>query len=199
MMAIKRLARGIESKRSLTIMLPLLFSLLFSTASAPAATTLYTQTDELACGDTRVKVFTTCTIGDIEDPQECTKQYFLFTDQRTGTELKVKASGRPSSDPIEPGSKTKILDGLAWRWGCVRGKAGQYIMIDYGTGGNCETCEWVDIFDLNGRKVLTDRSDKDRRTDREIRRFRKKWKALGLPDRWPGDSLVRITTKRTDR
>jgi len=171
----------------------ILFLLLVSVASGEE---LYTRTDELSCGDAKVQAVTTCTEETNPYFPRCTGQHFIFSNQRGRTSVRVKASGEPGDDRI---GTMPALGGLAGNWACVKGKAGLYILIDYWTGGNCETCEWCEVFDLKGRKVLTDKTDKYVKTDREMVRFNKKWDSLGLPDPWPEDSFISIKVLKTDR
>jgi len=174
--------------------------LLCLTAGAARSEGLYTRTDELLCGDTKVQAFTTCTEETDPHIPICTEQHFLFINEQAGTSVKVRASGRRTiAEPIKPRGTMMILDGLAWEWACVKGKAGLYVIIDYGTEGNCETCEWAEVFDLKGRKVLTDKSDKASRTARERERFSKKYDSLGLPNPWPFDAFTPIKLLKKDK
>jgi hypothetical protein len=79
------------------------------------------------------------------------------------------------------------------------GKAGPYIIINYSTAGTCGACEWSEVFDLKGKKVLTDKSDNDPPTNRQIERFNKKWDSLGLPNPWPEKAFIDIKLQKKDR
>jgi hypothetical protein len=177
----------------------LVLFLVFVTFALGAGPKLHMQIDELSCGDVRVRAFTTCTKETGGPIPDCTEQHFLFSNQRTGISVRIPASGRlilPDSD--EPKETMKILNGVAASWACVRGKAGPYVIMNYYTGGTCETCEWSEVFDANGRRLLTDKSDKDP-TDKEVKRFNKKWDSLGLPNPWPWNSFTLIKLQDTDK
>lgn len=172
--------------RMVGVQAPMLFLLLLISITPVHATDLHTRTDELMCGGTKLSVYTTCIEETTEGPQ-CTEQRFIFLDRKTGASAKAEGPGRRTIEaPIEPKGHVWFLDRVASAWGCFRGKGGPYVVTYGGNGGNCETCEWWEVFDLKGRKLLTDKSDKARRTDRERERFDKKWESLGLPS---GDVL----------
>jgi hypothetical protein len=88
------------------------------------------------------------------------------------------------------------LDALAWRWACVKGKTGSYVIIDYATGGNCRTCEWIEIFDTKGRRLEQDGPNK---TTPSISRFLRKWESLGLPETLPEDAYFVIKPRQEGR
>ena len=72
--------------------------LIFITPAQGAGPKLYTRTDEMWCGDTKVQAFTTCTDGTVRPIPDCTEQHFLFSNKRAGTSVKIRASGRPFVD-----------------------------------------------------------------------------------------------------
>jgi hypothetical protein len=157
---------------------------------------LYTRVDELSCGDAKVQAVTTCALEPNPHFPECTEQHFLFFNRRAGTSVRVKASGEPAEEQF--GAFT-MLGGLAGEWACVRGKAGLYVVIGYWTGGNCGTCEWSEVFDLTGKRLVTDKRDNELEINRIGRRFDRKWDSLGLPNPWPSNSFTRIKVLKTDK
>lgn len=149
-----------------------------------------TATDELSCGEVKVKVVTTCT--DERSPQpDCIRQHFVFSNQETGASVKVQGSGRlVKGDPPE---NFASLDALAVHWACVKGKAGPYVLIDYSTGGRCDSCQWHELFDLKGKRLATSQVVDPYGPDT---RFTKKWDSLGLPEPWPGkESRIKLRRK----
>jgi hypothetical protein len=175
-----------------------IFFLLVSTAACGEE--LYTRKDELQCGDVLVRAFTTCTEETDLPLPNCTEQHFIFSNQRTGTLVKIRASGKRSvAEPIEPTGTMMILDGLAGDWACVKGKSALYVILRYGNGGNCGPCEWYEVLDLKGRKLLTDKKKGEPIADRKTERFYKKWDSLGLPNPWPWSSFSSIKLQKTDK
>jgi hypothetical protein len=170
----------------------LFLSVLFFSIAPVHATVLFTQTDELSCGDTKVKAFTTCTDEAGPPVSNCTEQRFLVVNRQTGASVKIQVSGRRSTERAPT-----ALGGLAMDWACIRGKTGPYVIMGCWSGGNCETCEWHEVFDSKGRRVLTNKTDEATRTDRETTRFDRKWRLLGLPDPWPSDSFTPIKLRET--
>jgi hypothetical protein len=167
--------------------------LLLFMSTAVSGEGLYTRKDELQCGDVLVQAFTTCTQEPVALLPDCTEQHFIFSNQRTGTSVRIKASGEKAEEQI---GTMKILSGLAGDWACIQGKAGLYVILNYWTGGNCGPCEWSEVFDLKGRRLATDRGAK---TEANNGRFKKKWDALGLPQPWPRNSFTSIKVLKTDK
>ncbi len=161
-------------------------------STTPLAAELYTRTDELSCGDAKVQAVTTCITEPNPHFPECTEQHFLFSNPKAGISVRIRASGEPADERT---AGMTILGGLAGDWACVKGKAGLYVVIGYWTGG---ICEWDEVFDLKGRRVLAEKGD-CRPTDRETIRFNKKWDSLGLPNPWPWNSFTNIRVLKTDK
>jgi len=70
---------------------------------------LYTRMDELSWGNTVVQAYTTCTEDSHDDDTAvCTEQHFLFINKKTGTAVKVDASGKPVVERDLAGGKIKI-------------------------------------------------------------------------------------------
>jgi hypothetical protein len=170
------------------------FSILFLfLCTAASGEGLDTRKDELQCGDVLVQAFTTCTREEVILFPDCTEQHFIFSNQRTGTSVRIKGSEEKAEEQI---GTLKILSGLAGDWACIRGKAGLYVILNYWTGGNCGPCEWSEFFDLKGRRLATDKGAK---TEANNGQFKKKWDALGLPQPWPRNSFTSIKVLKTDK
>ncbi len=157
---------------------------------------LYTQTDELSCGDVKVQAFTTCTsCSTVLTDSECTEQHFLFINSNEEMSRKVTASGQLKERYAAHGKKMgKWLDALAGAWACLRGRHGSFVIIGYANGGNCPHCEWYEIFDLKGHMLASSRvpTTATKKGEERIRdAFGRKYNALGLPMPWP-DSSIRL-------
>jgi hypothetical protein len=178
----------------------LYFAILFLLMGTPAhGRELYTRTDELSCGNTLVQAFTTCTAESEEYPW-CTEQHFLFRNKTTGAFTRVEASREPVVGRDREGGRIGIwLSMVAARWACLRGKSQSYVVIDYGGSGVCDYCWRDEIFDLNGRKLASQKRT-DSTTNDTVTRFARKWRSLGLPPYpWPLDEFVSIRLIKTDR
>jgi hypothetical protein len=161
-----------------------------------------TVEDRLVCGDTDVRAFTTCGPDPyIADLLECTEQYFLLTDAKTGMSTRIPGSGRLEKSLGAHGKDMGTwLNGVAWEWACVKGRGRRYVMIGYTRGGICIGCEWYELFDLKGHQVAGSKSSPsatEEEATRVVRAFDKKCDALGLPKHWP-DSWFR-TLRYSDR
>jgi hypothetical protein len=159
-------------------------------ATAARGEGLYTRTDELSCGNTVVHAFSTCYV-DPEHADDCAEQHFLFVKKTSGAFTRVRASGEPVATTNSKDKRGIWLYGLAWRWACLKGKAGNYVVIDYSAGGNCDTCEWREIFDLTGRRLAT-----SRKSEAGATRFDKEWDSLGLARHSPEKAFVDIKLQK---
>ena len=121
---------------------------------------LYTRTDELSCGNTVVKAFTTCTEDSHDlDTAVCVDQHFIFINKKTGAAVKVGASGKPIVERDLAGGKIKIkYDALARDWACLEG-VGSFIYLNYSEkaepGEGLST--WEELLDLKGKRLASDR------------------------------------------
>ena len=151
--------------------------------------------DRLACEDTEVRVFTTCT-SDPTVPLDapCTEQHFLFVNEKEKMSRRVPASGRLREVRGAHGVKMgKRLDALAEDWACMKGRDNKsFVFIGYYTGGICDRCEWWEIFDLKGRRLASSKvpeSVGEKEAERIRHAFIRKNNALGLPRRWPDSAF----------
>lgn len=128
-----------------TISITFSFSL---TAFNTFAAEPYIKTAELICGDVRVIVTTKCADDSYPAYPDCQKQQFVFSNLKTGHTQKLDANGRLIKS--KSSTATSVLDGLASNWTCVNGKKATYIVSGYYNGGNCEECEWYEIYSLQG-------------------------------------------------
>lgn len=98
----------------------------------------YSVTDELVCGDVRIKSNANC-------PSEHDSPSWRF-----GCDQKLFF-----------GEKMLDKPGTATEWGCIQSikSSNYYIVIDFSTGGNCWACEWTNVYNLKGNLVISDEMD----------------------------------------
>ncbi len=170
---------------------------ILSLSSVVSAGDLYTAEDRLVCGDTEVRASTTCTsASDTVLSSECSEEYFVFSNSKEKVSRRISASGRLRERYGNHGKwMGKWLDALASEWACLKGGKGSYILIYYANGGNCNRCEWYEIFDLHGNMLATDKVGPQATHNEEERitkAFDKKYDALNLPMPWPHSSFQTI-------
>jgi len=163
-------------------------------ASVCYASDLATVEDRLVCGNTEVRVFTTCGSKPEADLfMECTEQHFLFVDRGGKILARVPGSARLSQRLRDDGKDMGTwLDALARGWACLKGRNSSFVVITYWNGGNCSRCEWYEIFDLKGHRLATSEVPpwvSEKKEERIGKAFGKKYDALGLPMPWPHSSF----------
>lgn len=111
----------------------------------------YSVTDELVCRDVRIKAITECAEALDTPSGACINQkIFLVSKENKGKLVKDLIDDKSNID-------NEVLNGKAISWGCVKDKENRkYIAISYGTGGHCSFCEWAEIYDLQGKLLITD-------------------------------------------
>ena len=112
----------------------------------------------LDCDDRTITVEATCS-GEADDAMlMCSRQTLTVADRATGAPGSVREFA-PAPDPDKsapPGIEEKI-GALA----CIRSKTDErFVLADMYNGGNCEACEWHELYDWDGKLVA---SDRDRR------------------------------------
>ena len=203
-------------KRFMAAALFLFFSILLVLMSDIASGEgLYTRVDELSCGNTVVKAFTTCTEDSHHlDTAVCTDQHFIFINKKTGLAVKIDASGKPVVGRDLAGGKIPIrYDALARDWACLKSRTGSYVYIEYLeiTDPTEEYASWEELLDLKGRTLANERrvlfskwsgSRKtwERASERIEAKFNKVWNSKGLPRHpAPDYDFVPIQIFKTDR
>jgi lysozyme family protein len=165
----------------------------------------YTNKSEILCNDVKVQIQTTCFSGnDLPFPPNgpypyCTSQKIFFTNIKTGEIFSKITSGELVND-ASPDKLVFIrpLDGLASGYACVKGNSDSYVLIEYYNGGNCEACEWHEIYTLRGEKLANSRHGKGFRGGK-YEHFKDTYKRLGLPKTWPRSSFVGINLRQGDK
>lgn len=145
----------------------------------------YARRSELRCADVTVILATHCLDDSFRAYPTCQKQEFEFHNQTTGVIKRIEGSGKSA---VEAKSRIESLDGLGGSWTCERGKDSSLLVVGYFNGGNCEQCEWYEIYSLDGKR-LTPNARNDGRS------FSKTADKLGLPNNWRS-RLVQIPLTR---
>jgi hypothetical protein len=125
------------------------------TGSALAAPPLHDKSATLQCADRRVTVEGTCFqhIGPI---MMCTQQAIRFFD----------AAGKPLGARVFQSTPTKgvpypTVEEQFGELTCVETKAkDKFVVATMDNGGNCERCEWIDVYSLDGTLVGSTRDNK---------------------------------------
>ncbi len=112
----------------------------------------FIKTATMTCGDATIKAVIRCKkepTYPAGHPMYCSDQYFVF--RRAGKETVVRP-GKKVPIFAEPGGY--YLLPKAGDWLCAKGKDQYYLYVVYVQGGNCDTCEWEQIYDLTGRPMI---------------------------------------------
>lgn len=144
----------------------------------------YIKESYLSCNQITIHVKTKCLDNDDNLFPSCLEQKIFFVDKNTNGAF----------SKIEKNSNI-ALDELAMSWACINGEKEQFLIIGYYNGGNCENCEWYEIFNLSGQKLA---SSKDKLRNGKPDFFEKTYKKLGLPKHWPRESFVNIPLFKND-
>ncbi len=114
-------------------------------ASAPAKPLAKTAT--LQCEERKVVLEASCL--DLYGPSAlaCTSQRLTVSDSATGKPLKVREFTPEKAEGDDPATVADQFADIS----CVRTKSDEkYIVATMGNGGNCDECEWVDVYSWDG-------------------------------------------------
>ena len=140
---------------------------------------------EFACNDAKVTIVSVCDKESFGPFPFCTQQNITLSKQ--GKKIPIKADGKLTPEHDRNGKITAhLLDAVVSGIACVKGKDKDYILMSYYTGGNCEQCEWYNIYDLDGHRLAGGSSRGAKK------KFSSIYKKLGLPEAWPEDKFKRI-------
>jgi len=127
-------------------------------ASAAAASVARTATMKTTfdCDERAVVLEATCDADDSPLP-ECSRQTLAVVDRASGAIQSTREfDNRPETAGDPPQVEAKIGE-----LRCVRAASGErYFVADMFNGGNCEECEWHELYDWNGALVGSDRDRK---------------------------------------
>jgi hypothetical protein len=145
----------------------------------------YAKKSQLTCKDVNVVLTTNCVSENGRNVPDCQKQQFSFGNLKTGQIRIVEASGKLMIRDAATAKAT--IDGLASSWACIKGHADSYVVVGYYNGGNCEQCEWYEIYSKEGQALTP-----NARTDKIS--FTKAAEQLGLNENW-SKNLIDIPLK----
>ena len=134
-------------------------------ASAPAASAPveYAKHAVLDCDDRKIVLDATC--SNVYSPvlMACSRQSLAFQDSAAGREVGKRDFAVVKGDGDTPAMVEEKVGALT----CTRSASGErHVVADMFNGGNCEQCEWHDVYDWQGKLVG---SDRDRgKTDKRV-------------------------------
>ncbi len=140
----------------------LLFAALVCTAwttNALAATLapILPRAASLQCEGRKVDLKADC-FSYIDEVLACTRQELAFTDIATKKKLGVRSY---KAAPKEEGDDYPIVEEKFSSLSCVETKDKEkYVVATMRNGGNCRSCEWHDVYTLDGVLAGTDRDKK---------------------------------------
>jgi hypothetical protein len=105
------------------------------------------RTASLQCQDRKVDLAATCTAEEDSRQLLCTRQILTVTDSATGTKLNTRE--------FSPGKGTPaLIEETFGEVSCVTTKSNEkFIVATMDNGGNCEECEWVDVYSWDGALI----------------------------------------------
>jgi hypothetical protein len=134
-----------------------------SAAASASAPTEYAKHAELACDDRKIVLDATCSNVYGPELMACTRQSLTFLDSASGREAGKRDFAIAKGQADDPPMVEEKIGALT----CTRAAPGdRYVVADMFNGGNCEQCEWHDVYDWQGKLVG---SDRDRaKTDKRV-------------------------------
>jgi len=102
----------------------------------------YKTTYQLTCGPTKVTISNTCAMLTEYDPF-CSRQEIEFFNTNSGKTTKQVY--------LPKWFDFFYTQGFAGRWACLKDQKSYFIIAESTDYGSCHTCEWNDIFDINGK------------------------------------------------
>ncbi len=165
----------------------LIFILSFCSVEAASGDQPYIKSAELLCDGTKVAVTTLCSDDSSLVYPKCQSQSLAFTNLATNKVVTTRSTQAITVKMFG----SEMIDGLAGSWACLKGKNNTYLVVRFYNGGNCEECEWLEIYDLDGRN-LTPKSRKHRSE------FGERFGALCLQENWK-EVLISIPLRRGDK
>jgi hypothetical protein len=133
-------------------------------ASAAASVPVeHAQHAELACDDRKIVLDATCSNVYGPELMACTRQSLTFLDSASGRETGKRDYTVAKGD----GDGPPMIDEKVGALTCTHTASGErYVVADMFNGGNCEQCEWHEVYDWQGKLVG---SDRDRgKTDKRV-------------------------------
>ncbi|WP_198119511.1 hypothetical protein [Massilia rhizosphaerae] len=130
-------------------------------APAPAPTTTeYVKHAELDCDNRKIVLDATCSNLYSPELMVCSRQSLTVLDNANGEEI-GKREFRPSK---HDGDTRAVVEEKIGALSCTRSTSGErYIVAEMFNGGNCEQCEWNEVYDWQGKLVGSSR-DRSKRS-----------------------------------
>jgi hypothetical protein len=126
--------------------------------AAPAALGGQVKKAALDCDDRTIVLEATCSPLNGPGILACTKQSLTVMERPGGT---VKAARQFAPQPTVDGDPPLVEEKIG-TLSCERAKtATRYIVANMFNGGNCEECEWQEVYDWNGKLVASNRDRKN--------------------------------------
>lgn len=154
----------------------------------------YTKISKLQCDSVKIQIFTECVDDSYPPFPECVRQEITFTPASTGqaTTKSTTAKRVPVTD-VQNRSIGQYLDSLVNAWACVKDASQTFLTLRYGTGGNCDTCEWIELYDLGGNLRATSKGGSRGDPYNQLKRTYEK---LQLPKPWPLSAFIEVPLRR---
>jgi len=123
--------------------------------AATADTITVQRKASLECEDRTIVVEATCSGAQDDAMLMCSKQSLTVADRATGDAKTVRAfAPAPDADKGAPPGIDEKIGALT----CIRAQTDErYILADMYNGGNCDECEWRELYDWDGKLVASDR------------------------------------------
>ena len=110
----------------------------------------------MECADRKVVLEATC--HDLVGPATlaCVKQSLVISETASGKTLNTR-----NFTPVAGGAMAGYIDEKVGEMNCVTTKTGaKYIVTNMFNGGNCEACEWNEVYSWDGVLLGSDRDKK---------------------------------------
>ena len=115
------------------------------------------KTAALQCDDRKVVLEADC-FSFMEDSLACTRQKLTFFDKAGNKKLNEKIF---SPAPKQPEDAYPIVEEKIGELMCVEAKSREkYFVASISNGGNCDECEWFEVYGMNGKSIGSTRSKK---------------------------------------
>jgi hypothetical protein len=131
------------------------FTIAAHALAAPAP--ILPRSAALQCEGRKVELQSDC-FSYIDEVLACTRQKLTFSDAATSKKLNVRTF---KAGPKEEGDDYPIVEEKFSTLSCVEtGDKEKYVVATMRNGGNCKSCEWHDVYTLDGVLAGTDRDRK---------------------------------------
>lgn len=154
---------------------------LVQSAHAGAKPPLSQRSAALQCADRKIELKGSCYKEEGYPGQSCTSQRLSIRDAASARELGGQSY---KAAPLQPGDAYPIVAEKIGEVVCTETPARQkVIVVKVSNGGNCDECEWADVFDWDGAPLGSSRDKKNAVAAAAVKTaFDKKGKKLGQGD-----------------